>query len=151
MWFNFSSLCLQPKWVGATIRSFDIAPPQFLTVTEACNEKRLKKTETAKQSTFSLDLLSFFPFFPSPLFSFFPPSSSFSLSLPADFWCGDRRHAAPLPTGLIDHSYNWLIYIDNRVTSNWACSEQLVTSLKTRHICELRWECVFFLAGRTLH
>ena len=50
MWFNFSSLCLQPKWLGATIRSFDIAPPRFFTVTEACNERRLKKTETAKQS-----------------------------------------------------------------------------------------------------
>ena len=38
--------------LGATIRSFDIAPPRFCTqVTEACNEKRLKKTETAKQST----------------------------------------------------------------------------------------------------
>ena len=29
MWFNFSSLCLQPKW--ATIRLLDIAPPRFLT------------------------------------------------------------------------------------------------------------------------
>ena len=38
--------------------------------------------------------------FLSSLFSFFPPFSSFSLSLRADFWCGDRRHAAPLPTGL---------------------------------------------------
>ena len=37
--------------IGATIRSFDIAPPRFLTVTEACNEKRLKKTETVRQST----------------------------------------------------------------------------------------------------
>ena len=27
--------------------------------------------------------------------------SSFSLSLPANFWCGDRCHAAPFPTGLI--------------------------------------------------
>ena len=46
--------------------------------------------------------LSFFSFL-SPFFTFFPPFSSFSLSLslPADFWCGDRRHAAPLPTGLI--------------------------------------------------
>ena len=46
--------------------------------------------------------LHFFPFSPlfSPLFSFFPPFSSFPFPLPADFWCGDRRHAAPLPTGL---------------------------------------------------
>ena len=49
----------------------------------------------------------------SPLLSFFSSRFSFSsflflssllflfsLSLPADFWCGDRRHAAPLPTGL---------------------------------------------------
>ena len=56
-------------------------------------------------TSFSLDLLSF-SFLFSPLFSFFSflfLSSLlflFSLSLPADFWCGDRRHAAPLPTGL---------------------------------------------------
>ena len=46
--------------------------------------------------------LPFFPF--SPLFFLlfslsFLPAFPF-LSLPADFWCGDRRHAAPLPTGL---------------------------------------------------
>ena len=34
------------------MRSFDIAPPRILTVTEACNEKSIKKTETAKQSMF---------------------------------------------------------------------------------------------------
>ena len=28
--------------------------------------------------------------------------------------------------------------------SNWACSEQLVTSLKKKHNHELRWECVVF-------
>ena len=49
----------------------------------------------------------------SPFLSFFSSLFSFSsflflssllflcyLSLPADFWCGDRRHAARLPTGL---------------------------------------------------
>ena len=36
----------------------------------------------------------FFPLF----FLSFSPFSSFSLSPPAEFWCGDRRHAAPLPT-----------------------------------------------------
>ena len=50
--------------------------------------------------------LPFFPF--SPLFFLlfslsFLPSFPF-LSLPADFWCGDRRHAAPLPTGLVLHT-----------------------------------------------
>ena len=46
--------------------------------------------------------LSLFFLFFSLLFSFFPSFSCFSLSLslPADFWCGDRRHATPLPTGL---------------------------------------------------
>ena len=42
----------------------------------------------------------------------------------------------------IDHSYNWFIRIKDGVTSNWACSEQLVTALKTRHNSEPRWECV---------
>ena len=47
----------------------------------------------------SVLFFSFSPLsFPSPLFSL--SFSSFSLSLPADFWCGDRCHAAPLPTGL---------------------------------------------------
>ena len=47
-----------------------------------------------------------FPFFPFSTLFFLLFSLSFlplflaSLSLPADFWCGDRRHAAPLPTGL---------------------------------------------------
>ena len=60
MWFNFSSLCLQPKWLGVTIRSYDIAPPRILTVTEACNEKSIKKTETAKQSNRDPSLRGFF-------------------------------------------------------------------------------------------
>ena len=53
---------------------------------------------------FSLLLSSPFPFSPlisfSSLLSFFAFLPFLSLSLPANFWCGDRRHAAPLPTGL---------------------------------------------------
>ena len=54
--------------------------------------------------------LPFFPFL-SLFFllfslSFLPFLLFFSLSLPADFWCGDRRHAAPLPTGLPRPSCN---------------------------------------------
>ena len=36
------------------------------------------------------------------------------------------------------HSYNWLIHVEGDVTTNWACSEQYVTSLKTRHNRKLR-------------
>ena len=50
----------------------------------------------------------------------------------------------------IGYSYNWHIYVKDGVTPNWACSEQLVTSLKTRQNSELRWECVVF-QGQTLH
>ena len=61
-----------------------------------------------RNTSFSLSFsCSPLPFFPSsPLFFLlfslsFLPLFPFSLSLPADFWCGDRRHAAPLPTGLV--------------------------------------------------
>ena len=33
----------------------------------------------------------------------------------------------------IDHSYNWRIHVEDSVTSNRACSEQLKTSLKMRY------------------
>ena len=62
-------------------------------------------------TSFPLALLSLSFLFPSlflsPLSFLFLSFSSFSLSLSlslsrlADFWCGDRRHAAPLPTGLV--------------------------------------------------
>ena len=42
------------------------------------------------------------------------------------------------------HSYNWHIPVKDGITPNWACSDQLVTSLKTRHNGELRWDCVVF-------
>ena len=61
---------------------------------------------------FSLALLSLsflFLSFLSPLFFFFPPFSYFSFPLPADFWCGDGRHAAPLPTGLVILSTKWIL------------------------------------------
>ena len=44
----------------------------------------------------------------------------------------------------LDHFYNWHFHIKDGVISNWACSEQLATLLKTRHNRELRWECVLF-------
>ena len=44
----------------------------------------------------------------------------------------------------IDHSYKWHIHDADDTTANWACSEQLVTSLKMRHNGELRWESAVF-------
>ena len=76
----------------------------LLTVLRGCFNRR--------NTSFSLALLSLSFLFPlsflSPLFFFFPPFSSFSFPLPAEFWCGDRRHAAPLPTGLLVHECWWL-------------------------------------------
>ena len=51
------------------------------------------------------------------------------------------KYIQALNQELLDH---WRIHVEDGVTSNWACSEQLVTSLKMRHNRELRWECVDF-------
>ena len=55
-------------------------------------------------------------------------------NLPTPFWI-EANHR--------DHSYNWFIHIKDFWQGHiWACSEQLVTALKTRHNCELQWESV---------
>ena len=60
-----------------------------------------------------LSLLLSSPFLSFPLSSFLFLFSLlfffFFLSLPADFWCGDRRHAAPLPTGLMKNKCSYLM------------------------------------------
>ena len=44
----------------------------------------------------------------------------------------------------IDNSCNWRIYVEDGVTSNWTCSEQLTTLMKMRHNSEMQWECLVF-------
>ena len=40
--------------------------------------------------------------------------------------------------------FNWCIHVKDDFTSDWACSEGLVTSLKRRHNRKLWWKCVGF-------
>ena len=71
----------------------------FLTVPEVFNTHNTLYIFTYSSP---LHFFSFSLSFPSPLFSlcFLPSLPFLSLSLPADFWCGNCRHAELLPTGL---------------------------------------------------
>ena len=47
-------------------------------------------------------------------------------------------------------SFSWFIHVEEKVTSNWTCSEQLVTVFKMRPNRGLWWECWSFSMGWTL-
>ena len=73
----------------------------------------------------SLFFLLFSLSFPHSLLLFF------SLSLPADFWCGDRRHAAPLPTGMRGRSQTSYIAL-------WGLRDFAVHTCKKTKVIQMR-------------
>ena len=90
----------------------------------------------------SSPFLSFFSSFFFLLFSFFPPFFSLFLSLsPCRFWCGDRRHAAPLPTGLLKRLF--------RHTIKMTCSKVLFVH-QTAFRLIIQIDCCIWCKGKRL-